>query len=174
MSQVSEQIVNRVENSSLVTLNLEDYYQKGDRLFFDLKGLLFNGLILKEKDFRGFVKEHDWSQYADKFVSIGCSVEAIIPQWAYMIIANKLQPYAAFISYGDLEQLESELFLNKLRKIDPDFYKDKKVVVKGCSDVSVPTAVYIEVTKILTPVVISIMYGEPCSTVPVYKKPRKK
>ncbi len=169
---MSEEIVNRVANSGLITLDLEEYYHPGERIYFDLKDLLFQGLILKEKDFRAFVKEHDWSQYKDKNVAITCSTDAIIPTWAYMLIAVQLEPYAHLSVSGTLENLEQALFQQALEKINPEDYKGSRIVVKGCSNLPVPTYAYTEIVRLLRPYAASIMYGEPCSTVPLYKKPK--
>jgi Protein of unknown function (DUF2480) len=163
-------IVNRVAKSGLVSLDLEEYYDTADRVLYDLKDNLFMGLILKEKDFRAFLKTHDWSQYKTKHVAIGCTEDAIVPTWAYMLITIELQPYALSIVFGDLDTLEEKLFDNVLRQIPLDQYRDARVVVKGCSKHPVPTTAYVEITRLLTPIVQSLMFGEPCSTVPLYKR----
>ncbi|MGK7393198.1 MAG: DUF2480 family protein [Candidatus Cyclobacteriaceae bacterium M3_2C_046] len=165
-------IENKVAKSPLVTLNLEDYYQKGQRILYDLKENLFHGMILREKDFREFVKNHNWEQYMGTHVAIYCSADAIVPTWAYMLLATKLEPYAESVVYGDLKALEMVLYKEALAKIDLSAYKDAKVVIKGCGSLPVPEFAYVEITKILKPVVASLMYGEPCSTVPIYKKPK--
>ena len=167
-----EGIVNKVANSPLVTFNLEEYYHSGERVLLDIKDQLYQGMILREKDFRTFVKEHDWSQYQDKSVAVYCSIDAIIPTWAYMLLTTKLEPFAHAVVYGDLDNLEVALFREALAKVDPQDFKDAKLVIKGCSNVSVPTSAYVEITRLLRPVASSIMYGEPCSTVPLYKRPR--
>lgn len=167
------EIVNKVAQSPLITIDLEDFYVQGDRIPFDLKDNLYEGLILKEKDFRQFLKEHDWSEYKDKHVAIYCSADAIVPTWAYMLLTVKIEPFAKTIVYGDLPQLEEELFKQAIHKINPLDFQDKKVVVKGCSKIQVPTSIYVEITRLLRPFVSSIMYGEPCSTVPVYKVARR-
>ncbi|RYG09297.1 MAG: DUF2480 family protein, partial [Chitinophagaceae bacterium] len=163
--EIQENFVNKVANSGLITLNLEDYYQHGERVAYDIKDNLFQGLILREKDFRAFVKEHDWSQYTDKNVAVYCSADAIVPTWAYMLLANKLAPYANEVVFGTLETLEAVLFSKALNKIDINTFAGERIVVKGCADFNVPVAAYVEITNLLTPVVKSIMYGEPCSTV---------
>lgn len=163
-------IVNRVANSGLITLDLEEYYHPGERLVYDLKDNLFMGMILKEKDFRAFLKEHDWSQYAGKNVAITCTEDAIIPTWAYMLLTLQLQPYAHTVVYGSLQDLDEKLYFDAIGRIDPADYQDKKVVVKGCSKVPVPTAAYVELTRRLAPVVQSLLFGEPCSTVPLFKR----
>jgi hypothetical protein len=166
------EIVNRVANSPLITLNLEDYYVPGERVVFDLKELLYMEQILREKDFRAAIQATDWSLYKDKHVALYCSVDAIVPVWAYMLVASQLQPYAQTIIQGDPEALESALFHQSLDKLNTSEYHDKKVVVKGCGDKHVPVSAYTELTRKLRPFVSSIAYGEPCSTVPVYKKPK--
>jgi len=164
------EIENRVTKSALVTFDLEDYYHSGERDLFDLKDLLFQGLILKEKDFREFVKNHDWSRFEGKNVAVTCTADAIVPTWAYMLVASKLEPYAQKVVYGNLEALEQALFQEALSMIDLSDFKDAKVIVKGCSKYPVPEYAYVEITRLLRPVVSSLMYGEPCSTVPLYKK----
>jgi Protein of unknown function (DUF2480) len=161
--------LNRVTNSQLITLDLEEFYSPGERTLFDIKHWLFQEQILKEKDFRESVKTHDWSQYKNKFVAITCTADAIVPTWAYMLLSISLQPHANFIFFGTLPELEVQLFINTLNKIDWQKFKDAKVVIKGCSKVEVPVAIYVEVTNRLRPLATSIMYGEPCSTVPLYK-----
>ncbi|MGA0556073.1 DUF2480 family protein [Larkinella sp. VNQ87] len=168
----TQEIVNRVAKSGLVTLDLEDYYHAGERVVYDLKDNLFMGLILKEKDFREFLKAHDWSQYAGKNVAITCSEDAIVPTWAYMLLTLYLEPHAHLIVFGSLEDLEEKLYFDAIARINIEDYRDARVVVKGCSKVPVPTAAYVEVARRLRPVAQSIMFGEPCSTVPLYKRPR--
>ncbi len=167
---MENEIVNKVANSSLVTLDLEDYYNRGERVIYDIKQNLFQELILKEKDFREFIKNYDWSIYKDKNVSIICSIDAIVPTWAYMLLASKIQPYANLVIFGDLSSLEQALYNQALSKIDINQFSDAKVVIKGCGHLPVPTYAYVEIIRLLTPVCQSIMYGEPCSTVPLYKK----
>ncbi|MDJ1502604.1 DUF2480 family protein [Xanthocytophaga agilis] len=166
------EIVNRVANSGLLTLDLADYYHPGERIIYDLKDNLFQGLILKEKDFRQFLKEHDWSIYSGKNVAILCSEDAIVPVWAYMLLTSYLEPYANKVVFGDLQSLEQALFQDALSKITLENYINAKVVVKGCGDLPIPSYAYVEITRLLRPIVQSIMYGEPCSTVPIYKKPK--
>ncbi|MGF1924994.1 MAG: DUF2480 family protein [Bacteroidia bacterium] len=168
--EIQENIVNKVANSGLVTFNLEDYFHTGERIVYDIKDNLFHGLILREQDFRAFIKEHDWSQYTGKNIAIICSADAIVPTWAYMLLANKMKPYANEVVFGALETLEAVLFTKALAKIDLNQYADARVVVKGCADISVPVSAYVEITALLTPVAKSIMYGEPCSTVPIFKR----
>jgi Protein of unknown function (DUF2480) len=167
-----EEITNRVANSGLITLDLGEMYPEGDRVLLDIKDQLFQGLILREKDFREFITTHDWSQYKNKFVAITCTADAIIPDWSWMLLASALQPFAKKIVFGDLEKLETVLFTEVLSAFDTEQYRDARVVIKGCGDKPVPKTAYIELTRLLQPVVKSIMYGEPCSTVPVYKRPK--
>jgi uncharacterized protein DUF2480 len=166
---LEKEIVNKVAESGLITINLEDFYQDGERVVFDMKEHLFEELLLKEKDFREFVKTNDWSKYKDKFVAIICSNDAIVASWAYMLVAASLQPYAKKNVFGNLETLETVLFHDSLLKINTEDYRDQRIIIKGCSDKPVPVSAYVELTSLLRPVVKSIMYGEPCSTVPVYK-----
>ena len=154
------------------TIDLEDFFVPGERVVFDIKDHLHQGLILKEKDFREFIKSNDWSAYKGKHVAIQCTADAIVPTWAFMLLSVALEPFAATIIFGTLEQLETQLFTSALNTVEWDKYKDGKVVVKGCSKVNVPTAIYVEVTNRLRPLAASIMFGEPCSTVPLYKKPK--
>lgn len=169
---MAEEILNRVAKSPLVTINLEDYYHHGDRLEYDMAQNLFQGLILREKDFRNFVKEHDWSQYAGKNVNIISTADAIIPTWAFMLLVTKLEEYANMVVEGDVELLEFAIFKQEFEKIDFEELRDRPIVVKGCGDLAISNTIYTEITRLLKPLVKSIMYGEPCSTVPVYKKPR--
>jgi hypothetical protein len=172
MEVKGEEIVNRVTSSSLVTFDLEKFYVQGDRVGFDIASQLYQGLILREKEFREFVKANDWSVYKDKLIAINCSADAIVPTWAYMLLGIALGPYARHIVFGTPEELEIDLFRTQLRSVNWSDYQDAKVVVKGCSKVDVPTTLYVEVTNKLLPFASSIMFGEPCSTVPLYKKPR--
>lgn len=174
MEEKEKEIVNRVEASGLISFDLEDYYHKGERVLYDVRQNLFQELILKEKDFREFIRQHDWSVYQGKNVGIICSTDAIVPTWAYMLLAAKIEPYANMVIYGDLQDLEQALFQQALGKIDLSAFQDAKVVIKGCGNYPVPPFAYVEIARLLRPVVASIMYGEPCSTVPVYKKSREK
>ena len=167
---IQENIINKVAQSGLVTLDPAAFYPKGTRLIYDIKDNLFQGLILREKDFREFVKEHDWAQYTGKNVGITCSADAIVPAWAYMLIANRMAPYANEIVFGDAGVLETVLFEKAMTSLDVEQYRDQRIVIKGCGDTEVPVSAYVELTKKLTPVVKSIMFGEPCSTVPIYKR----
>lgn len=162
-------IINKVAQSSLVTLDLEEYYTPGERVLLDIKDFLFQGLVLREKDLRDFIKSNDWSNYSGKLVAIDCSTDAIIPTWAYMLLASALQPYTKFISVGSLKSLEEKIFHEALQKINVEDYRNTKVVVKGCGKVEVPASAYVHITTKLKGVASSIMFGEPCSTVPIYK-----
>lgn len=163
-------IVNKVASSGLITFNLEDYYPDGERIVFDIKDFLFEGLILKEKDFRDKVKNYDWAVYNDKYVAIHCSTDAIVPIWGYMLIATKIELFAKRFLFGNLSMLETTLFNEALSKINLEEFKAQRIVIKGCSNKKVPVSAYVEITRLLRPIVKSIMYGEACSTVPLYKK----
>ncbi len=163
-------IVNKVASSALIQLDLEEYYPKEEIVVFDIKPHLFMELILKEKDFREALQQLDWSVYQDKLVAVTCTADAIIPSWAYMLIASYLQPIAGNFFFGDERAVRDGLFLNNLRKIDVQQFADQRVVVKGCGDIQIGDFAFLEITKLLRPVAKTIMYGEPCSTVPVFKK----
>ncbi len=165
----NNEIINKVAGSGLVTIDLETFYPEGERILFDIKPLLFQELILKEKDFREFIKNEDWSKYKNKFVGIICSSEAIVPTWAYMLLSLHLGPFAKKIVFGNLQELEIILFEEAINKIDFSQYKDARIVIKGCSKKTVPINAYLKLSNALRPIVKSIMYGEPCSTVPLYK-----
>lgn len=165
-------IINKVASSGLITLDLEEMYPQGERVVFDLKPLLWQEIALKEDDLRAFCKSHDWSQYTNKFVGVHCSADAIIPTWAYMLVAAHLQPVAAFVTQGDADQLERAVFTRFVQHLDIELYRNSRVVVKGCSDRPVPLNAYVELSAKLLPVVKSLMFGEPCSTVPLYKAPK--
>ena len=167
---MQETIVNKVAESGLITLDLEEYYPKEEIVVFDLKAHLFMGLILKEKDFRAALQNIDWSQYQSKNVALTCSADAIIPMWAYMLVASYLRPFANEIIFGNKETVISTLILKNLSKINGEEFTAKRIVVKGCGDVQIPESAYIEIINKLRPYAKSIMYGEPCSTVPIYKK----
>ena len=167
---MSDVFVNKVAESGLISFDLEAYYPKGAIKVFDLKEYLFMGLILKEKDFRAALLTTDWEQYKDAHVAITCSADAIIPMWAYMLVASYLQPVAKDVVFGDENKLISTLLSKNLEAVNGEEYTDKRVVVKGCGDVTIPETAYVEITNKLRPFAKSIMYGEPCSTVPIYKK----
>ncbi len=167
------EIVNRVAKSPIITFDLGEYYAKGERVQIDIKDQLFQGMILREKDFRAYVKEQDWSDYQDKYVAIYCSADAIVPVWAYMLLATKLAPYSKHVAFGTLEALETELYQEALSKVKVEEFEGRPIVIKGCGDKPVPNAAYIMASRLLQPVAKTIMYGEPCSTVPLYKKPKQ-
>ena len=166
------EVINRVQSSGLVTLNLEDYYVPGERVFLDIKPMLFQELILREKEFRAALKATQWAVYQNKHVALGCTADAIIPTWAYMLVAIHLEPVAKTVFFGSLADMEAQLFRKSLLNMNWEEFRGSKVVVKGCSKVTVPDAVYVEVTTQLKSVAFSIMFGEPCSTVPIFKAPR--
>lgn len=166
-------MINKVAESGIITLNLEDYYPKSETILFDLKEYLFMGLILKEKDFREALKNLDLLPYKDKNIALSCTADAIIPMWAYMLAASYLQPVAKDIVFGNEEHLLKTIFLKNINTINPADYTDKRVVIKGCGELPVSESAYVEITKLLRPYAKSIMYGEPCSTVPIYKKSNK-
>ena len=165
-----QDIINKVDQSGLVQLDLEQLYGADERCFIDIKEQLYMGLMLQEKPFREFIKQHDWSQYNNKLVAIGCSNDAIVPTWAYMLLANKLSGIAKLLVFGGMSDLESLWYVKQIDALDLSEFKDQKVVVKGCSHVPVPISAYVYLTNKLTPVVQSLMFGEPCSTVPLYKR----
>ena len=165
-------IINRVANSPLLTFDLEELYHPGERILLDIANQLYEGMILREKDFRAWVKETDWSVYKGKNVAVWCSVDAIIPTWAYMLLTTRISPFAHTVVFGTLDDLEKAIYQDALNSVDIEKFRDKKVVIKGCGKYQVPESAYVEITRLLTPVASSIMYGEACSTVPLYKKPR--
>jgi hypothetical protein len=167
---MSDLFQNKVAASGLITLDLETYKPEGEIVEFDIKEFLFMGLILKEKDFREALKQQDWSAYSNKNVAIMCSADAIIPVWAYMLIVSYLQPVAANVFLGSKEEMKKHLFITQLNTIDAEAFRDQRIVIKGCGDEPVGDYAYAEITRILLPVAKSIMYGEPCSTVPVFKR----
>jgi len=167
---MEEVMTNKVAESGIITLNLEDYYPKGETVVFDLKDYLFMGLILKEKDFREALKNLDLVPYTDKNVALSCTADAIIPMWAYMLVSSYLQPVAKNVVFGNEEFLQKTLFLKNLYQINTGDFTDKRVVIKGCGDLPISESAYVEITNLLRPVAKSIMYGEPCSTVPIFKK----
>lgn len=167
---MEEQIVNRVANSSLEVFDLEDYFPKQEIVLFDLKQWLWEELVLKEKDFRSQAEVHSWQQYTNKYIAIDCSSQAIIPLWAYMLIASKLEPFAKKIVKGSIENLLSDIYKEKLSKIDYSYLKNKSVIIKGCTHKPVPDSAYLTVMEYIQPLARSIMYGEACSAVPIFKK----
>ena len=169
---MEEVFVNKVSESGIITLDLEEFYPKEEIEVFDMKEYLFMGLILKEKDFREALKNLDLTPYINKNVALTCTADAIIPMWAYMLVSSYLQPVAKEIVFGDKDFLHKTLFLKNIAKINIADYEDKRVVIKGCGELAITESAYVAITGMLRPVAKSIMYGEPCSTVPIYKKPK--
>ena len=165
-----ETIINKVAESGLVTLDLEQYYPAEEVVLFDLKGFLFMELILKERDFREALKKWDWEIYRDKNVGVVCTADAIIPPWAYMLAASYLQPVAKDVVMGDKKEVNKMIFLKNIQEINVNEFTDLRIVIKGCGEGPIDEFAYMEITKLLRPVAKTIMYGEPCSTVPIYKK----
>ena len=170
---MDQPLVNRVANSGLITIKLEEFFPPQELAIFDLKNYLFMEMILKEKDFRAALKEHNWEQYQGKVLLVYCSADAVIPVWAYMLVATYAAPYAHDIFQGTADDFYRCYFLRQLDQLDMEQYRDQRLVIKGCSDHPVPPAAYVEITRKLQPLAKSIMYGEPCSTVPVYKQSSK-
>jgi Protein of unknown function (DUF2480) len=168
--EAQEAIVNKVAESGLVTVSLEEYYPREEIKVFDLKEYLFRGLIIKEKEFRDALKNTDWNAFANTNVAVTCTADAIIPVWAYMLVASYLRPVTKNIILGDEEKLKETLLLENISRIPTKDFEDKRVVIKGCGELPIPDSAYFLVTSVLQPHVKSIMYGEPCSTVPVFKK----
>lgn len=167
-------IINKVSQSGLLTIDLETLYDHIPRELLDIKEQLYMGLMLKEEDFRQYIKENDWSIYQNKHVIVFCSSDAIVPTWAYMLISSKLAGIAKSVFYGSLEAFESQFYIRGIDQMDMKQYEDQRVVVKGCSGIEVPISAYVHLTNVLTPIAKSVMFGEPCSTVPIYKKALKK
>jgi len=170
---MENEIINKVALSGIITINLEEFYPPGKRVLLDIKEQVFQGLILKEKDFREFVKNEDWRKYSDKYVALICSADAVVPTWAYMLLAIQLEPFAKKVVFGDLETLETVLYNEVLNNLNMNDFKDARIVIKGCGHLPVPQAAYVEITRLLRPVAKSIMYGEACSMVPLYKQPKQ-
>ena len=170
MTIMEKEIINRVAQSKLITFNLEDYYLKGERKVLDIKDWLYEGFILREKEFRAHVEEHDWSNYQDAYVALQCSSDAIVPGWAFMLIASKLQPYAKKVVQGSLENLETALYQTILEQLDVSEFVDKPVIIKGCSNKPVPENAYLMAVTKIQEVAKSVMYGEACSSVPLFKR----
>jgi len=167
---MSNEIVNRVANSKLVTIDLEDYYPEGERILFDIKDWLLEGLVLREKDFRQYAKEHNWEQYHNCFVALTCSTDAIVPAWAYMLLSTYLEPFSKKTVIGNLNALETSIYQDIISELNVSEFQDKPIIIKGCSNKPIPDNAYIELTMKLKPIAKSIMYGEACSSVPLYKK----
>lgn len=167
---MEDEIVNKVAQSKLITFNLEDYYPKGERMVLDIKDWLYEGFILKEKEFRAFVDAHDWSQYKDAYVAMHCSTDAIIPGWAYLLLSVKLSGIAKKAVQGSLVDLETSIYQSVIENIDISEYQDRLIIIKGCNKKPVPANAYLFLAERLKPVAKSIMYGEACSSVPLYKR----
>ena len=167
---MANEIINRVANSKLVVFDLEDYYPEGKRIVFDIKDWLYEGFVLREKEFRALVKAHHWLQYKDAFIALTCTTDAIVPDWAYMLLTIQLEPYAKKTVLGNLESLESSLYQDIINTLDVSTYKDSPIIIKGCSKKPVPSSAYIMITNKLKPVAKSIMFGEACSAVPLHKR----
>ncbi|SDR65970.1 Protein of unknown function [Polaribacter sp. KT25b] len=166
---MQEEIINRVSNSKLMTFDLEEIYPEGKRVLLDIKDWLFQEIILKEKDFRKSVSEHNWSEYKNSFVAITCSADAIIPSWAFMLVASELTPYANKVVIGDLVLLETVIYQELMEFLDLRDFADKPVIIKGCANKPIPNSAYSFLIAKLQPIAKSIMFGEACSTVPLYK-----
>ena len=164
-----EEIINRVANSKLITFDLEDFYPKGKRVLFDIKDWLLEEIVLKETDFRAYVKAHNWAQYKDNYVALTCSCNAIIPSWAFLLVAAELSSYTKKVVVGNLELLETVIFNDVINTIDLSEFEQKPVIIKGCSDKIIPASAYTLLINKLQPIAKSIMFGEACSTVPLYK-----
>jgi hypothetical protein len=167
---MADTIVNRVAASALITFDLEKLYQIGTRQSIDLSQWLHQGLLLKEKEFRALLKAHEWSVYRDQFIALHCSTDAILPAWAALLVTTHLQPYARKVVLGTLNDLEVQLFAEEIQLLDISQYKDQPLIIKGCSDKTVPQDAYVQLIAKLQPVVKSLFYGEACSSVPLYKK----
>ncbi len=167
---MEKEIINKVATSKLVVVDLEDYYPKGNRTVMDIKDWLWEELVLREKDFRENVIGHNWSQYQDDFVALTCTSDAIVPAWAFMLVTMHLQPYAKKIVIGDMEQLETSIYQDIIQNLDTAMFVDKSLIIKGCAHKPVPANAYILLSQKLRPIAKSIMYGEACSSVPLYKR----
>lgn len=165
-----DEIINKVEKSGLITLDLEDFYPKEPRMLFDLKDYLYEGLVLREKEFRENLSKLDWKMYENAYVVVTCTSDAIVPSWSYLLIANYLTGVAKLISFGTIEDLERDIFTEIIDKMDVDNYNDKKIIIKGCSRKPVPQNAYLQLIQKLKPIASSLMFGEACSTVPIFKK----
>ena len=163
------EIFNRIKNSKLISIDLEDFYPEGDRIAFDIKDWLYNGIALKEKDFREYIKNHDFSKYKDAFVALYCSSDAIIPSWAYLLISVHLSPYTKRVVVGDLTTIETVLYSEIIANMDASIYAGKHVLIKGCTGKPIPDNAFVELAQKLVDVATSVMYGEACSTVPLFK-----
>ena len=167
---MNEPIVNRVAESKLITFDLQEFYPNGERVFFDISEWLEKGLVLKEKKFRDKAKGHAWGEFKGKYVAIDCSTDAIIPAWAPLLIASYLNSFAKEVVFGDLEMLENHIFKGVVDDLNLDLYRDKPIIIKGCSEKEIPENVFIQLLARFQKVAKSIFYGEACSSVPIWKK----
>ena len=167
---MEKEIINRVAQSKLITFDLEEYYPEGKRMVLDIKDWLFEGIILREKEFRAYLEETDWSQYQDAYVALTCTTDAIVPGWAYMLVTSRLAPFAKKVVVGGLEDLETVLYQTILENLDITPFEGKPVIIKGCSNIPVPQNAYIMATAKIQQVAKSVMYGEACSSVPLFKR----
>ena len=163
------EIVNKVANSQLRTINLEEFYPQGTRMVIDIKNWLFQELILKESEFREHLKNHNWAQYKNHYVALTCSSDAIIPSWAFMLITTYVSPFAKKIVVGNLTALETSIFYEIIANLSIEDYKNRPVIIKGCANKPIPETAYIQLIEKLQPIAKSIMFGEACSTVPLFK-----
>lgn len=169
-----DEIINRVQNSGLTAIDLADYLPAATHFVgFDFAPYLWNGLVLKEKDFRAFMAEYDWNQLQDKHVYLFCSVEAILPSWSFMLVTSRLTGIAKTVTIGELSEARQTAITSAIAALDQQSFVDAKLIVKGCSDIPSPEAVMALFVQKVQPVCSSIMYGEPCSTVPIYKRLKK-
>ena len=167
---MNEPIVNRVAESKLITFDLQEFYPNGERVFFDISEWLEKGLVLKEKKFRDKAKGHSWGEYKGKYVAVDCSTDAIVPAWAPLLIASYLNSFAKEVVFGDLEMLENHIFKGIIDDLNLDLYRDKPIIIKGCSEKEIPENVFIQLLARFQKVAKSIFYGEACSSVPIWKK----
>lgn len=165
-----EQIINKVANSKIKIIDLEDFYPKGNRIVLDISQWLFKGLVLKESDFRKGLNKHNWQQYQEFYIALTCSSEAVIPSWAYLLVCTKLQPFAKKVVVGNLELLETVLYQKVIENLNLNDFKNKPVIIKGCSNKPIPMSAYLFLIDKLQPLAKKIMYGEICSAVPLFKK----
>lgn len=166
---MKDEIINRVASSKLVTFDLEDFYPDGKRVLFDIKDWLYEGLVLREKNFRELVKKYNWSQHQNEYIALTCSTDAIIPAWAYMLLVVNLEPYVEKAIIGTLEDLETSNYQDIINLIDVEPFRNKPIIIKGCSSKPVPVNAYTMLIKKLKPIAKSLMYGEACSSVPLFK-----
>jgi hypothetical protein len=169
---MKDEIVNRVASSKLITIDLEDYYPKGHRYSLDISQWLLEGIVLREKEFRAFVSAHDWSQYKDGYLAIGCQTDAIVPAWAYMLVCVTAAPYVKKVVVGNQQDLETVLYAEILEQLDVLPFRDLPVIIKGCAHKPIPQNAYTLLAQKLQPVAKSVMYGEACSAVPLFKRPK--